>query len=102
LGFCVSGDIFLFYNFCNFKDNIAFWFSQKNKYFSIIKARKKCKPKIDHPRVAVYSVVKNGFSFVTIAIIALVFFIIYKKPNDKAVQEEIESRKSNQDDEPQG
>jgi Ca2+-dependent lipid-binding protein len=44
--------------------------------------------------VAVYSAVKNGFSFVTIAIIAFVFFIIYKKPNDKAVKDEIESRKS--------
>jgi Ca2+-dependent lipid-binding protein len=47
--------------------------------------------------VAFYSVVKNGFSFVTFAIIAFVFFIIYKKPNDKAVQEEIKSRKSNDD-----
>lgn len=43
--------------------------------------------------VAVYSVVKNGFSFVTIAIIGFVVFIVSKKPNDKAVKEEIELRK---------
>jgi hypothetical protein len=47
--------------------------------------------------VALYSVVKNGFSFVTFAIIAFVIFIISKKPNDKTVQEEIELRKSNDD-----
>jgi Ca2+-dependent lipid-binding protein len=47
--------------------------------------------------VAFYSVVKNGFSFVTFAIIAFVFFIIYKKPNDKEVQEEIKSRNANDD-----
>jgi hypothetical protein len=45
--------------------------------------------------VAFYSVVKNGLSFVTFAIIAFVVFIISKKPNDKAVQEEIKSRNLN-------
>jgi thiamine transporter ThiT len=45
--------------------------------------------------VAFYSVVKNGLSFVTFAIIAFVVFIIFKKPNDKAVQEEIKSRNLN-------
>ena len=43
--------------------------------------------------VAVYSVVNNGFSFVTIAIIGFVVFIVSKKPTDKAVKEEIELRK---------
>jgi uncharacterized membrane protein len=45
--------------------------------------------------VAFYSVVKNGLSFVTFVIIAFVLFIISKKPNDKAVQEEIKSRNLN-------
>jgi uncharacterized membrane protein len=45
--------------------------------------------------VAFYSVVANGFSFVTFVIIAFVLFIISKKPNDKAVQEEIKSRNLN-------
>jgi Ca2+-dependent lipid-binding protein len=72
-------------------------------------AKKKKKDSIYHALgigfmvgVAFYSVVKNGLSFVTFAIIAFVVFIISKKPNDKAVQEEIKSRKSNQDDKPQG
>lgn len=47
--------------------------------------------------VAVYSVVKNGLSFVTFVIIGFVLYVISKKPNDKAVQEEIELRKSKND-----
>ena len=44
--------------------------------------------------VAFYSAVRNGFSFITIAIIAFVLLVIYKSPNDKEVREEMESRKS--------
>lgn len=43
--------------------------------------------------VAVYSLFRNGFGFLPVILIGAIAYIIYKKPNYKDVEEEINARK---------